>query len=236
MNFDVPMVPEDYIHRVGRTARAEATGDAFTFVSHEEEADLARIERAIGKRLPRVTVPDFDYAARPPARLEMPSRRTHRRHPGQQDRRSGAFGGQGHGTCRAAAGQRAWQHHGTGEPSGPVAIGRAVTRTGRRPGLASAAGTSASSGPGRRTRAGTAVLRSWRPAGPRHACPSPRWWRTPRWSRQSRTGSPVEIDHRQEHRNAGIRSQGRNAGTQESGGRAGAAARVGAAVLPDTRR
>lgn len=72
VNFDVPLVPEDYIHRVGRTARAEATGDAFTFVSREEEPDLARIERVLGRRLPRVTVPDFDYDARPQGRLEIP--------------------------------------------------------------------------------------------------------------------------------------------------------------------
>ena len=72
LNFDVPHVPEDYIHRVGRTARAEATGDAFTFVSPEEESDLRAIERAIGKRLPRVTVPGFDYGQRPTERLEVP--------------------------------------------------------------------------------------------------------------------------------------------------------------------
>jgi ATP-dependent RNA helicase RhlE len=72
VNFDVPNVPEDYIHRVGRTARAEATGDAFTFVSHEEEADLTAIERAVGKRLPRVTVPGFDYANQPVERFEVP--------------------------------------------------------------------------------------------------------------------------------------------------------------------
>ncbi len=72
VNFDVPMAPEDYIHRVGRTARAEATGDAFTFVSPEEEGELKRIERVVGRRLPRVTVPDFDYAARPQGRLEVP--------------------------------------------------------------------------------------------------------------------------------------------------------------------
>jgi len=72
VNFDVPMAPEDYIHRVGRTARAEATGDAFTFVAPEEEGELRAIERAVGKRLPRVTVPDFDYAARPQGRLEVP--------------------------------------------------------------------------------------------------------------------------------------------------------------------
>src|SRR6185295_7494100 len=72
VNFDVPLVPEDYIHRVGRTARAEATGDAFTFVAPDEEGELRAIERAIGRRLPRVEVPDFDYKARPEARLEIP--------------------------------------------------------------------------------------------------------------------------------------------------------------------
>jgi ATP-dependent RNA helicase RhlE len=72
INFDVPQVPEDYIHRVGRTARADAVGDAFTFVAPDEETELRDIERAIGRRLPRVTVPDFDYAARPAAKLEVP--------------------------------------------------------------------------------------------------------------------------------------------------------------------
>ena len=72
VNFDVPLVPEDYIHRVGRTGRAEATGDAFTFVSPEEEGNLRDIERAISRRLPRVTVPDFDYNAKPQAKLEVP--------------------------------------------------------------------------------------------------------------------------------------------------------------------
>ncbi len=72
VNFDVPKVPEDYIHRVGRTARADAVGDAFTFVAPEEEADLKRIERAVGKRLPRVVVPDFNYKAKPEGQLEVP--------------------------------------------------------------------------------------------------------------------------------------------------------------------
>jgi ATP-dependent RNA helicase RhlE len=72
VNFDVPHLPEDYIHRVGRTARAEMTGDAITFVAPEEESDLRAIERAIGKRLPRVTVPDFDYSQKPAQKLEIP--------------------------------------------------------------------------------------------------------------------------------------------------------------------
>ena len=63
VNFDVPAVPDDYIHRVGRTARAELTGAAFTLVSPEEQSDLAAIERAIQKRLPRVTLPGFNYDA-----------------------------------------------------------------------------------------------------------------------------------------------------------------------------
>jgi ATP-dependent RNA helicase RhlE len=69
VNFDVPKVPDDYIHRVGRTGRAEAVGDAFTFVAPDEENDLRAIERAIGKRLPRVTLPDFNYSAQPAVKL-----------------------------------------------------------------------------------------------------------------------------------------------------------------------
>jgi ATP-dependent RNA helicase RhlE len=72
VNFDVPQTPDDYIHRVGRTARAETTGDAFTFISPDEEAMLREIERAVGKRLPRVTLPDFDYNAKVEGKLEIP--------------------------------------------------------------------------------------------------------------------------------------------------------------------
>ncbi|WP_396627230.1 DEAD/DEAH box helicase [Luteitalea sp.] len=72
VNFDVPVAAEDYIHRVGRTGRAEATGEAFTFVSKDEEGEWAQIEKVVGKRLPRVQLPDFDYTARPEVRLEIP--------------------------------------------------------------------------------------------------------------------------------------------------------------------
>jgi len=72
VNFDVPGLPEEYIHRVGRTARAEAVGDALTLVSPDEEADLRGIERAVGKRFPRTTLPGFDYTRRPAERLEIP--------------------------------------------------------------------------------------------------------------------------------------------------------------------
>ncbi|HUG36288.1 MAG TPA: DEAD/DEAH box helicase [Candidatus Limnocylindrales bacterium] len=72
VNLDVPHVTDDYIHRVGRTARAGMVGDAFTLVSPDEESDLKAIERAIGRTLPRVKLPDFDYAKRPAERLEVP--------------------------------------------------------------------------------------------------------------------------------------------------------------------
>jgi ATP-dependent RNA helicase RhlE len=72
VNFDVPNQPEDYIHRVGRTGRADATGDAYTLFSPDEERLLKGIERAIQKQLRRVTVPGFDYAAKPKERFEVP--------------------------------------------------------------------------------------------------------------------------------------------------------------------
>jgi ATP-dependent RNA helicase RhlE len=88
VNFDVPASPEDYVHRVGRTARAEARGDAFTFVSPEEEGDVSGIERVIGRRLPRLTLTGFDYSRRPAARLEIPlHERLARAHAGRAQRR-----------------------------------------------------------------------------------------------------------------------------------------------------
>ncbi|MCU0662508.1 MAG: DEAD/DEAH box helicase, partial [Myxococcota bacterium] len=72
VNVDVPHVPEDYIHRVGRTARADATGTAVTFYDREEEEDLQRIERYIGQRLPRKSLVGFDYAQKATERFEVP--------------------------------------------------------------------------------------------------------------------------------------------------------------------
>jgi len=62
INFDIPNSPLDYIHRIGRTARAEATGDAFTLLAPDEESMVGDIEKALSKTLPRVTLPNFDYS------------------------------------------------------------------------------------------------------------------------------------------------------------------------------
>ncbi|HZF00218.1 MAG TPA: DEAD/DEAH box helicase [Planctomycetota bacterium] len=61
INYDVPNTAEDYVHRIGRTGRAQAVGDAFTLVAYEEEAAMSEIEKSLGTTLPRVTRPDFDY-------------------------------------------------------------------------------------------------------------------------------------------------------------------------------
>lgn len=59
VNFDVPAFAEDYLHRIGRTGRATATGDAITFVSTEEEKYFHQIEKFIGRRLPMEKCPEF---------------------------------------------------------------------------------------------------------------------------------------------------------------------------------
>jgi ATP-dependent RNA helicase RhlE len=80
ISFDVPSVPDDYIHRVGRTARMEAEGDAFVLVCPAEEKSLARIERQIGQRLPRVTLPDFAYSQAAPVQGRKSGSRQRRPH------------------------------------------------------------------------------------------------------------------------------------------------------------
>jgi ATP-dependent RNA helicase RhlE len=85
VNFDVPHQAEDYIHRVGRTARAQLTGDAYTLVSPEEERDFGAIEKALGKRLPRHRVEGFDYTAKP-----TPAGQASRAAPGRSPRQQHA--------------------------------------------------------------------------------------------------------------------------------------------------
>ncbi|HET9134903.1 MAG TPA: helicase-related protein, partial [Gemmatimonadales bacterium] len=72
LNLDVPVAPEDYIHRIGRTGRAAETGDAITFVAPDEEPELRAIERVLGRKVPRAKAEGFDYSARPAEKLEIP--------------------------------------------------------------------------------------------------------------------------------------------------------------------
>ena len=61
INYDVPEHPEDYVHRIGRTARAEADGDAITLVTPDDEGLIHRIEYLLGRKIARATLPAFDY-------------------------------------------------------------------------------------------------------------------------------------------------------------------------------
>jgi ATP-dependent RNA helicase RhlE len=156
INFDVPNVPDDYIHRVGRTARAEMTGDAFTFVAPEETTDLAAIERAIGRRLPRITVAGFDYSKAPAERFEVPiaeriaqirARKAEERKRAKEkaERRIAAMASQGSRGAHARpsspsrpsgpsghASPSGPSHHRRERPSGPSAGAPAAPRWGRR--------------------------------------------------------------------------------------------------------
>ncbi|MGH7742115.1 MAG: DEAD/DEAH box helicase, partial [Candidatus Eiseniibacteriota bacterium] len=85
VNFDVPHTPEDYVHRIGRTGRIDATGDAFTLMSPEEQKDTLAIERFLGRTIPRVLLPDFDYHKRatpePKGSHDTPHRRSEPQRP-----------------------------------------------------------------------------------------------------------------------------------------------------------
>jgi ATP-dependent RNA helicase RhlE len=84
INFDVPHHPEDYVHRIGRTGRALAAGDAFTIVIAEDLQDIAAIEHFIGQKIPRVKLEGFPYKytrlleAAPPPPFGARSRRKSR--------------------------------------------------------------------------------------------------------------------------------------------------------------
>src|SRR3954471_12337733 len=66
INYDVPENPEDYVHRIGRTGRAQAVGDAFTLVTPENASDVRDIERFIGQKIPELKLEGFEYKALTP--------------------------------------------------------------------------------------------------------------------------------------------------------------------------
>ncbi|HNX76839.1 MAG TPA: DEAD/DEAH box helicase [Candidatus Rifleibacterium sp.] len=72
INFDVPHVVEDYVHRAGRTARASMTGYSYTLVSPDEMYDFSQIERTIKTRIEQVKLENFDYTTKPTEALEVP--------------------------------------------------------------------------------------------------------------------------------------------------------------------
>ncbi|MCW0217606.1 MAG: DEAD/DEAH box helicase [Prosthecobacter sp.] len=97
VNFDFPMHAEDYVHRIGRTGRAQAIGDAISFISPEDQSALRALERFINRGLIRKKAEGFDYNASAPPRSEEPPRFRDPRSRPQQGRggRPQGQGGQG---------------------------------------------------------------------------------------------------------------------------------------------
>jgi ATP-dependent RNA helicase RhlE len=97
INYDVPENPEDYVHRIGRTGRAQAVGDAFTLVTPENASDIRDIQRFIGQKIPELRLEGFDYQAivaappRPPQGQHGGGRPAHQ----GGHRRQGSGGGRG---------------------------------------------------------------------------------------------------------------------------------------------
>lgn len=135
ISFDVPMDPDDYIHRIGRTARAGAEGDAWILVSPLEEKSLTQIERQVGNRLPRITLPDFDYKPTGPEgtgrqgggrsgskKGGVPGRSSHQGSTGSRSRRPGKGGpgqsGRGRGGSGKSGPGRGGSSSGGGKPRG----------------------------------------------------------------------------------------------------------------------
>jgi len=74
INYDMPDTADAYIHRIGRTGRAQRTGDAFTLVTHEDNDMIRILERIMGSPLKRETLEDFDYTAPAPPKTDSGAR------------------------------------------------------------------------------------------------------------------------------------------------------------------
>jgi ATP-dependent RNA helicase RhlE len=129
VNYELPNVPEDYVHRIGRTGRAGATGLAVSLVSSDESGLLKDIERLLRKSIPKATVPVFK-AAPPPARGEESHERSSQPRQSQSEllRSQAREGQQGrpshqqHGPSRSAGGgggRRRKPRGGGGQPQAP---------------------------------------------------------------------------------------------------------------------
>jgi ATP-dependent RNA helicase RhlE len=96
VNYDFPMHPEDYVHRIGRTGRAHAVGDAISFITREDQGPLRSLERFIGRGIVRKKAEGFDYHAAAPSGDErgrgaarVQQRKIEPRLPGNSPRGSG---------------------------------------------------------------------------------------------------------------------------------------------------
>jgi ATP-dependent RNA helicase RhlE len=113
VNYDFPMHPEDYVHRIGRTGRAQAVGDAISFVTPEDQDDLRRLERFIGRGVVRKRAEGFNYSAAPgPGEESVGSRPFKPQRPGKRQERSQRTPG----SVRPPSGNGRPKQHGSWKP------------------------------------------------------------------------------------------------------------------------
>ena len=112
INFELPNVPEDYVHRIGRTGRAGQSGEAISLVCHEERPQLKDIEKLIKRSLERLDVPGFEASATAAPRPPAPA------NPGRRPAGNGGGkkpGGSGGGRSKSASGRNgSGQNHRSG--------------------------------------------------------------------------------------------------------------------------
>ncbi len=113
VNFELPNVPEDYVHRIGRTGRAGMTGEAVSLVSPDEQVYLRGIERLLGSKIPRAQAPVVEHAGGRPARDD-------RAEPARDERR----GDDSRRTTRARAAESRGNRPAQGRPEHKPAQGR----------------------------------------------------------------------------------------------------------------
>lgn len=110
VNYDFPMHSEDYVHRIGRTGRAHAVGDAISFVTPEDHGELRALERFIGRGIVRKKAEGFNYAVAAPAWEPADRQRQQQRPQGSSSHpRSAPGGGVRHGG-HGHSGQRSHGH------------------------------------------------------------------------------------------------------------------------------
>jgi ATP-dependent RNA helicase RhlE len=119
VNYDFPMHSEDYVHRIGRTGRAHAVGDAISFVTPEDHGELRALERFIGRGIVRKRAEGFNYSVAGPAQPESghghrPQQQPHR-HPAPQKAKSPGgglpLGAQGGDRSHARARPHGYRRH-----------------------------------------------------------------------------------------------------------------------------
>ena len=133
VNFEMPNVPEDYVHRIGRTGRAGAQGEAISLVCLDEEIFLKDIERLIKRSIPRETVPGFEPPASEKAEPIVLGRMTIGIGGTQRNGGGGRPGGGGGGRSGGGGGGRSHAPGGGGRPSAGGGGGRPAASRGGPP-------------------------------------------------------------------------------------------------------